>query len=909
MLQKMKKITLLVILLFIGFKSFSQSEAANWYFGFGGGIRFNQIANNITSLNDGQLFTNEGCASISDDTGGLLFYTDGTSVWNRNHNVMPNGFGLFGDSSSTQSAIIVPKPNDPDKYYVFTVDINNRQNGVTRGLNYSEIDITLDGGLGDVTNNKNVNLLQQSSEKITAVLKDCISKSIWVVAFSSTNGINGDFNTFHAFEVDNIGINPVSVKSPFNLSVQDARGYLKLSPDGTKMASANVRNGLYLYDFDTQTGVVSNQLPIEIQGNSINPYGIEFSPNSQLLYVHASNDFFSPGSNADQNPSNHTSTLLQYNLLAADIEGSSIVIDNRNLYRGGLQLGPNGKIYRALSATYNQGLPFLGIINNPDNIGLASNYVHNAINLAPNESSQGLPPFIASFFNTQIDIIKNGESSINLELCDGDIYKLSSENIPGATYIWTQDGNPLPETTYDLEISQQGHYEVFINPNNGDCAIEGQAFVNFNEIPQAVNSSLLQCDEDGIKDGFTIFNLNEANGNLTNNIQNLSTKFYSDSARKNEILNPNAYNNNSNPQTVFVEVFNDITGCSSNSELILNVSVTDSKNTQLIACDDDGIEDGFYNFNLSQADSEIINGLPSGLDIRYFETHENALLEQNPLSNTYTNTTAYSQTIYARVENANNCYGISELLLTVNTLPEIITEDTVYYCLNKYPQTITIDGGTLSDSPNNFFFSWSTGETSYAIQVNEPGTYTVLITNANNCSKERTVVVNPSNIATIESVEIVDAAQNNIITVFASGEGTYEYALLDSNNIVYREFQDNPVFENILAGFYTVYIKDTKNNCGNVSTKVSVIGFPKYFTPNNDGVNDTWQVYGVSSVFQPNSKIYIFDRFGKLLKELNPSEKGWDGFFNGEKLPTDDYWFSVTLQDGRIFKNHFTLKN
>ena len=80
------------------------------------------------------------------------------------------------------------------------------------------------------------------------------------------------------------------------------------------------------------------------------------------------------------------------------------------------------------------------------------------------------------------------------------------------------------------------------------------------------------------------------------------------------------------------------------------------------------------------------------------------------------------------------------------------------------------------------------------------------------------------------------------------------------------------------------------------------------FTPNNDGFNDTWQVYGVSSLFQPNSKIYIFDRYGKLLKELNLSGKGWDGSFNGKKLPTDDYWFSVALQDGRIFKSHFTLK-
>ena len=903
----MKKIALLFICFFISLYTYSQNEAANWYFGYGGGIRFNQIANTVASVNDGQLFTNEGCASISDDTGGLLFYTDGTSIWNKNHAIMQNGFGLFGDSSSTQSAIIVPKPNDPDIYYVFTVD--NALDGFNYGLNYSEINITLDGGLGGVTV-KNTNLLQRSSEKITAVLKDCITKSIWVVAFASVDGNNENlFNTYHAFEVNDLGVNPVAVKSTFNLIVGDARGYLKLSPDGTKMASANATDGLFLYDFDNNTGVVSNQIPIGIQGNSKVPYGLEFSPNSQVLYVHASNDFFSNNSNESENPANHTSSLLQYNLLAADVAGSGIIIDNRNLYRGGLQLGPNGKIYRALSATYNVGLSYLGIINNPDNLGLSCNYFHNGINIAPNLSAQGLPPFIASFFNTQIDIIKNGESSINLELCEGDTYTLSAEDFPGATYTWTKDGTLLSETSFNLDVNSSGHYEVYIEPNNGDCAIEGQAFVIFNENPQAFDSTLLQCDEDGIKDGFTLFNLNEASETLTGGIQNISTIFYSDITRLNAISNPESYNNIANPQTIYVEVINDRTGCSSNSQLVLNVSVTDSNDTELIACDDDGTEDGLYNFNLKDADSNIINGLPNGLVISYYETYENALIEKNKLGNTFKNSIPYSQTIYARVENNNNCYGISELLLTVNKLPELTTNEVTYYCLNKYPEPITLHAEIINDAFNNYFYSWSTGESTYEIQVNEPGTYQVMVTNQNNCSKERTIVVESANIATFESINVVDATQNNIITVLVSGEGTYEYALLDADNILYRPYQTSHVFENISPGFYTVYVKDVENNCGIVNMKVSVIGFPKYFTPNNDGMNDTWQVYGVSNMFQPDSKIFIFDRYGKLLKQLKPTEKGWDGSFNGKILPTDDYWFSVVLQDGRVFKSHFTLKN
>ena len=111
-----------------------------------------------------------------------------------------------------------------------------------------------------------------------------------------------------------------------------------------------------------------------------------------------------------------------------------------------------------------------------------------------------------------------------------------------------------------------------------------------------------------------------------------------------------------------------------------------------------------------------------------------------------------------------------------------------------------------------------------------------------------------------------------------------------------------------MTGIHTVYVKDIKNNCGIVNTMVSVIGFPKFFTPNDDSYNDLWQIRGISEQFQPNSKIKIFNRFGKLLSEFSPSDPGWDGTYNGTKIATGDYWFFITLQDGRVYKNHFTLK-
>mgnify|MGYP000855846891 CR=1 FL=1 len=909
----MIKIVIIATICLVSIGSFGQNQASNWYFGFGAGIKFNPLDNSVTSVSDGQLSTIEGCTSISDDSGNLLFYTDGSTVLNKNHKIMLNGTGLIGDSSSTQSAIIVPKPNDPNIYYIFTVDNQKNVNeNINLGLNYSEVDMRLDGGLGALTTTKNINLVEESSEKVTAVIKDCLSKSIWVVTLASKDQISDVFDTFYAFEVSNSGVSTTPVTSTFStLGIMDGRGNLKLSPDGTKMACANVSDGLQLFDFDANTGIVSNVQYISILGKSTNPYGVEFSPNSNLLYIHYSNDFFGQGSDL---PQNHSSALVQYDLTSPNVESSAVIIDDRQLYRGGLQLGPNGKIFRALSATYNQGLSYLGVINDPNTLGVECNYQHNAINIAPNMSSQGLPPFISSFFAQKIDIIgRAGSTSTNLPLCDGTSYTLKGPEIPTANYTWTRNDLPLSESGFDLEVSQPGIYKVVIDPKTGDCEalLEGVAVVTYSPNPVAYNTALTQCDENGIAGGFTRFNLNEANTALTGGVSGLSTKFYSDIARTAELNADNFNYDTDNPQRIYVKVININTDCFDTSELTLNVSLTQINDFTYAACDETGSEDGLNTFNLDNITPEIQSANNITDPIIYYKTFEDALLEQNNLSISFKNDMAYLQTIYIRIENNNNCYGIGKVNLIVNKLPALETNNTTLYCLNKFPETITLNAGILNDTPNNYSYLWSTGESSYQIDIKEAKKYTVNVTNnLTNCSKERIISVEPSNIATFSTTEpykITDATQNNIVSVFVSGEGIYEYRLLDENNTIYAPYQESNTFQNVKPGIYSITVRDIKNNCGTTSPlNISVIGFPKVFTPNGDGYNDTWQVYGIS--FQPNSKIFIFDRFGKLLKELSPLSEGWNGIINGEILPSDDYWFSIKLQDGRIFKNHFTLK-
>ncbi len=490
-----------------------------------------------------------------------------------------------------------------------------------------------------------------------------------------------------------------------------------------------------------------------------------------------------------------------------------------------------------------------------------------------------------------------------------------TNNIVGANYSISyhlsqndaESGNaPLPINYTNTTPTPT---EIFVRIVDNDQSCVG--FTSFNilvsEIPVANDITLLQCDEDGIPEGFTTFNITEALNAITGDNTNTSVKYYlsqNDAENQlNEITNPEAFDNFFNPQIIYTRVTNPSSGCINFSEISLEASTTASNNASMQACDDDGTEDGFTEFNLVDANTIVLAGSPAGLNLMYYETYEDALLETNPLGNTFTNTIAFNQTIYGRVENLNGCYGISEIELTVFELPNIETEFETKYCLNFFPDTIILDGGIINDSPSNYFYDWSTGENTTEIEVNEPGTYTVRVTNTNGCFKDRTITVLPSNIATITNIEVVDATENNSIAVMVTGEGDYEYALNDMNG----PYQDNPLFQNVKPGVYTVYVRD-KNNCGISEAQVSVIGFPKFFTPNSDTVNDYWQIDGISSQFQANSAILIFDRYGKLLKELDPLSPGWDGNYNGAKLPTSDYWFKVKLEDGRTFTSHFTLK-
>ncbi len=311
---------------------------------------------------------------------------------------------------------------------------------------------------------------------------------------------------------------------------------------------------------------------------------------------------------------------------------------------------------------------------------------------------------------------------------------------------------------------------------------------------------------------------------------------------------------------------------------------------------------------MSTISASIVNQIPTNAEVIYYESESDAFNEANPLPNSYENFIADVQTIFVKIKSNNQCFSISTVNLIVLYTPLLDANETLIYCLNTFPETITIFGEVIDDLPNNYYYEWffngvQTEVTTLFNEINEIGTYVVIVTDPNGCSSSRTITVNPSETATIESVSVEGIDPNNSITINVSGTGIYEFTIDDSNGF----YQESNVFTNISEGFHTIYVRD-RNGCGIIAETISVLGFPKFFTPNNDGDNDTWRVIGTNTQFNLIETVQIFNRYGKLIAQQTTLSGGWDGTLNGNDLPGDDYWFIAQFLDGKRYTGHFALK-
>ena len=335
-------------------------------------------------------------------------------------------------------------------------------------------------------------------------------------------------------------------------------------------------------------------------------------------------------------------------------------------------------------------------------------------------------------------------------------------------------------------------------------------------------NNLETCNSDGVSD----FDIYSTSSEIVT--QNNTTLTYHETladASDNLDAIAGIYTSNQPVKTIYARVENDLTGCAKITEfdLIINDGPIINQKNSLEICDLD--LDGTENFVLSDAVSNILNGLnPSGYRIDFYESPADAKENRNLLPDGIPS--PGNETIYARVSEKNNfaCYNIAEVALILNDPPQVESYSVVQPQVNSNSNTVTLD-----------------------------------LENAS----------------------------------------AYEYSLNDING----PYQSSPVLEDVDSGFQRVFIRDLKG-CAIVSTEIAVLGYDNFFTPNNDGLNDFWQIKGITS---QDNLVHIFDRYGKLLTKLKATERGWDGSYNGAPMPVDDYWFRVTLQNGQEFNGHFSL--
>ncbi|MFV7235203.1 T9SS type B sorting domain-containing protein [Flavobacterium sp. ZB4R12] len=446
---------------------------------------------------------------------------------------------------------------------------------------------------------------------------------------------------------------------------------------------------------------------------------------------------------------------------------------------------------------------------------------------------------------------------------------------------------------------------------NNDClGLGSHITLNAESIP--VVKSIIESHCDDNQDGVYAFDTSGLQTKLLNGLTNVTIAYFD---QNNNLLSsplPNPFTTAS--QTLKVVVTNNTPkACSFDSAIqfiVYDLPEAFPVPTSLTTvCDDEAdpsLQDRKYAFDTSTFQTTILKG-QTGMTVNYFDGNNNPL--SSPLPNPFLTAT---QNVKVEVINPinTNCTATVILPFVVNPVPKINLLGDELVCSNLPTFTKVIDASIQDGSPtSNYNYVWYfngnaiADATNYTLTVNTEGIYTVEVTNDKGCSRIRTITVLASDIAKITDVNIVDLVDSNSITISVSGSGDYVYSLDNE----YGDYQIEPFFSNVSAGIHTIFVKDL-NGCGVVPKEVAILGIPDYFTPNEDGYNDTWNIKGVNTTFNAKTSIHIFDRYGKLLKQISPIGEGWNGTFDGLQMPSDDYWYSIQLEDGRIMKGHFSLK-
>ncbi|HLP14492.1 MAG TPA: gliding motility-associated C-terminal domain-containing protein [Flavobacteriales bacterium] len=898
----MKRILRFALIL-LALNGYSQVQTNWWYFGSGKGLEFYSTGSPIAEPS-GSTATTEGTASVADEvTGELLFYTDGKTVWNKLHNPMPNGTGLMGNLSSTQAAIIVSDPGNPNKYYIFHTD--DMVHSGANGMRYTVVNMTLAGGLGDVVvAQKNILLFAPCSEQLSAVRHDNCT-DWWVMGKGYNN------NVYHCYQVSATGVGP-AVTTTIGASVGTSSwGQSKFSPDGTRYCIST--SGIsQLYNFNNATGVISSPLSMVVFAGDT--YGVSFSCDSKKLYIYQ-------GSSA--------SRLYQYDLTSgvpATILASATFIATTSIYNS-LQLGRDFKIYIANSG----GTP-LSLINSPNTAGIGCGYTPAAVMPGgPSGSGNyGLPNFPDSYFNCISPCVfplETSPNSINVT-CAGENNGMAwvsvAYGLPPYTYSWTTGSTN--DSIFNLG---PGSYTVTVTDYLGEVVTETITITSPGAV--SVNATV---SADSVCAGLPVTFTAIGAGGTGSLAYQWSTGAGDTSPTNTETLSSSGY--------TYVTVTDD-NGCEATDSVFVTVLAVPAISSSPDTCICSGASatitaSGTPTFSWNSGQTTASITVSPTVDFLYIVSYSNgactvsdstficvypspsvsitspdtictgmsATFTANVVSGTapltyawsgivagagssVTTTPATGGTETVNIDDANGCSTSATVSLVIVPVPDIVILSPNDTCIcDGTPITLTATGTPA--------YNWSNGYIDPAITVSPSSNTTYVVTYFNGgCSDSDsvTICVNPSPIVIASADTTIKLEDTAVISVTGTGPFTWT-----PSNTLSCDTCTVTVASPVES---TTYYVSATNAFGCTTTDEVVVYvvveilIPNIITPDGDGLNDNFRIVGLP----PGSVVSIFNRWGNLLHESSSYENNWSTKSPGV------YYYAVTLPSGQQFKGFF----
>ena len=473
--------------------------------------------------------------------------------------------------------------------------------------------------------------------------------------------------------------------------------------------------------------------------------------------------------------------------------------------------------------------------------------------------------------------------------------------------------NPNPEQSGTNWVDEIWANVEVVELNTISCVgLKKVANLHIERLPTAYAvSPFRECDDDD--DEFYPFDTSRVYQELTQGQTNIGVSYFdTDYNLLFTGMLPNPYN--SSNQTIIARVennpSNNTPSCYEETEIVFVVDDTPNFNPvpTLKLCDDsDGIIDDNATFNTESVETAILDGQTDIL-LAYYDSNGNAL--PSPLPPLFTtSSTSIRVELISTINNSCVSEGFIDFEVIEN--PSFDLDQQAVLCLNEG----SVDIGIRNPS-DDYSFTWEHIDedntvtvvgTTPSINVSKGGKYTLTATGLGvlGCSTSKSIEIFTSELAILNEENIViggfSSTENTVkILIDNLGVGDYEYALDNSS------FQDEPYFTQVRPGMRTISVRD-KMGCGVSTLQVGVVGYYKYFSPNNDGINDSWQVLGLKTTYNSLSNVYIYDRYGRFLAQISGPDEDWDGSYQGQPLPADDYWFRLELEDGRIYTGHFSL--